>query len=70
LRDRAAEIKVEIDKLNSEYQKVCADAGVIESEVSQMTASLNEEKNVFCNSVQSVLTSLDKDKDVVNNLNV
>ena len=66
----AAEILSQIDELKKQYDSINSDIIKLEAEVTADTNNLTNKENVFKNSVQSVINTLNSDKQKVTNLNI
>jgi peptidoglycan hydrolase CwlO-like protein len=70
MKNSAAEILSQIDELKKKYDEMNNDIAVLEREVTQAQNELQAQENVFTNSVQSVINTLNTDKAKVTNLDI
>jgi peptidoglycan hydrolase CwlO-like protein len=70
MKNSAAEILSQIDELKKKYDEMNNDIAVLEREVTQAQNELQAQENVFNNSVQSVINTLNTDKAKVTNLDI
>ena len=70
MKNRAAEILSQIDELKKKYDSMNSEIAELEREVTQAQNELQQQENVFNNSVQSVINTLNSDKEKVTNLDI
>jgi hypothetical protein len=70
MKNSAAEILSQIDELKKKYDSMNSEIAELEREVTQAQNELQQQENVFNNSVQSVINTLNSDKEKVTNLDI
>lgn len=70
MKSSAAEILTQIDDLKKKYDEINAKVVQLEVEVATATNEITAKENIFKNSVQAVINTLNADKTKVTNLNL
>ena len=70
MKNSADEILSQIDELKKKYDSINNDIATLEREVTQDQNELQAKETIFQNSVQSVINTLNSDKQKVTNLNI
>ena len=70
MKNSASEILKQIDELKKKYETMNSDITKLELEVTDATNEIAKKEEVFKNSVQSVIDTLNSDKAKVINLNI